>query len=176
MHRAVIVLVFVLFVSLLASHIFLDVGASFRKARDGQCLIDMLRHTHSVGLEVLELHLNQIAGRDTTLVRLVLVIQLGVDGKNVLFQFFVANVLKLQGLDGIGEEAARALEHRVRIPFQLDEFRIRKHFHQRLHASRMRRILAQELGPVRIPEGNLNQTHESIHEDPPLLLRDIVKQ
>lgn len=27
-----------------------------------------------------------------------------------------------------------------------------------------------------IPEGNLNQTHESIHEDPPLLLRDIVKQ
>ena len=37
-------------------------------------------------------------------------------------------------------------------------------------------VLAQILRTVRIPEGNLNQTHESIHEDPPLLLRDIVKQ
>ena len=87
----------------------------------------------------------------TVLVGLVLVIQLGVNGKDILFQLFVADVLKLQGLDGIGEETARALEHRIGIAHQVDELGVGEHLDQLFHAARVGRILAQELSAVRIP-------------------------
>ena len=75
----------------------------------------------------------------------------------IAFDLLVGDVLQAEWLDRIGKEAARALEHRIRISFQIDKFSIREHFHQGLHTSRMRRILAQELTSFRIPEGNLDQ-------------------
>ena len=94
----------------------------------------------------------------------------------VRLDLLVRDILQTQWLDRIRKETAGTLEYRIRISLQVDELSVREHLQQCLHTPRMRWVLAQILRTVRIPEGNLNQTHESIHEDPPLLLRDIVKQ
>ena len=94
----------------------------------------------------------------------------------ITFDLLVGDVLQTERLDRISKEAARAFEHRIRISFQIDKFSIREHFHQGLHTSRMRRILAQELGPFRIPEGNLDQFEERFLKHFPLVFADIVEK
>ena len=96
--------------------------------------------------------------------------------QDVLLQFLGRDVLQLQGLDGVGEEAARALEDGVRIAHQVDELGIGEHLHQLLDAPRVRRVLAEELGAVRVPQGNLDELDKRVLEQLQLFGRDVVEE
>ena len=103
-------------------------------------------------------------------------IKFGIDRQDVLLQFRRSNILKFQRLDSIREETARALEHRIRITHQVDELGIGEHLYQFLHTPGMRRVLAEKLRTVRIPQGNLDESGKCFLKHLQLRLAYIVEQ
>ena len=87
LHRTVIIFIFVLLIPFLAAYIPLDVGLRSCKTGYGQGIVNMFRHPHRIGFEILELHFDKITSRNACLVRLILVIEFSIDGQDVLFQF-----------------------------------------------------------------------------------------
>lgn len=93
-HGAVIVFILILLIPFLAAYIFFDGSFRLRETGQRKSLIDMLGHPHGIGLEILKLHLYQIAGRNAGLVGLVLVVKLRIDGKDVAFQLLRGDVFQ----------------------------------------------------------------------------------
>ena len=102
------VVVLVLLVALLRTYVLLNGCACFVPAGNVERLVNLFGHTQGIGFEVLEFHFDKIALGDVLLVFLVLVIELGIDLKDILFNVFVAELLELERLDSIGEEGASA--------------------------------------------------------------------
>ena len=92
--------------------------------------IDVLSHSHCIRFKILKFHFHQISFRNESFIRLIFMIQLGINGKHILFQRLWRNILQFQRLDCIGEEIPRRFEYRIRITHQIDEFGIRKHLDQ----------------------------------------------
>lgn len=105
-YRLRFVLVFVFLVTFLFVDVSFDVGTSVFKAWNLQFLVDFLRHVKCIGFVVFKADFYQVAFRNKLLVGFILVVQFGINRKDVLLQFFVADVLQFQRLNGVGEEAA----------------------------------------------------------------------
>ena len=156
------VVVLVLLVALLRTYVLLNGCACFVPAGNIERLVNLFGHTQGIGFKVLEFHFDKIALGDVLLVFLVLVIELGIDLKDILFNVFVAELLKFEGLDGIGEEGAGALEYGVGIAHEVDELGVGEHAHQFLDAARVGRVFGEELRATGIPERNLNHLLEGV--------------
>ena len=159
-HGARVVAVLILLIALLRGNVLADGLFRLVPARELQRLVDLLRHAERVRLKVLKLHLNQVALGNKVLVGLVLMVKLGVDAEDILLQFFLRDVLQAERLDGVGEERARALKHRVGVAHQVDELSVGEHLHQFCHAARVGRVLGEELRAARVPKRNLDEFRE----------------
>ena len=104
------------------------------------------------------------------------VVELGVDGEDVGFHLRGRDVLELERLDGVGEEAAGGLEHGVGVADEIDELRIGEHLHQFAHTARVGRILTEELRAARVPQRDLDKLHKRFFEHAKLLGRDVVEE
>ena len=103
-------------------------------------------------------------------------VQFSINRKNVFLQFFIADVLQFQRLDGIGEEAACRFKYGVRVTHQVYEFSVREHFYQLFHTSGMRRIFAEELCTVGIPQRNLDEFGKGFFKHFQFGIADIIEQ
>ena len=103
-------------------------------------------------------------------------IQLCINRKDILLQLFIADILQFQRLDCIGKETACRFKYRIRITHQVDKLGVREHFHQFFHPARMRRVLAEELRTLGIPQRNLDQFCEYLFKHFQFFVRDIIKQ
>ena len=175
-NRILFILICILAIALLLLDIFSDVR--LRLLETGQCkrTIDLFRHLKRIFLVILKLHFHQIARRDQRLLLFELVEETAINLHEILHKLLFGKILQLQRLDGIAEKAPRALENRVRIAFEIDELGIREHLEQRLNTSGVRRILAEELLSVRVPQRDLDQFEKLLLEDAPLLFGDRIEQ
>ena len=151
-HGFGLVLVFVFLVAFFLVHVSFDVFSCLVETWNGKLLIDFLCQIEGIGFVVFEFYFYQVSFWDKVFVGFILVVQLGVNRQNVFLQFFVADILKFQWLDCIGKETACRLEYGVRITYQVDELGVREHLDQLFHTSGVRRVLAQELSSLCIPE------------------------
>ena len=174
--RPLLVFVLVFLVAFLLGQVALDVGPRLGEARQAEGLVDVLGHREGVALEVLELHLDQVALGDEMFLFLIFIEKPAVDLEDVGLDLLVGDVFQAQGLDGVGEEATGALEDRVGVAHQVDELRVGIHLDQRAHPPRVRGVLAEELRPAGIPERDLDEAFEHGLEDGPLLLGDRVEE
>ena len=89
-------------------------------------------------------------------------IQFGINREYIVLQLSRSDILQLQGLNRISKETTSRLKYSIRITHQINKFCIGEHFHQFLHASRVRGILAKKLSTLRIPQRDLNQFGKSL--------------
>ena len=156
------VFIFILFVAFFRSDVLFDGGACLVEARDVEGAINLLRHAQCVCFEVLELHFKEVPLGDEVFVSFVSVIEFFIDDEDVVHEFLFGELLKFEGLDGVGVEGACGLEDGVGVSHQIDELGVGEHFYQFLDASRVWRVFGEELRAAGVPEGDANHFVEGV--------------
>ena len=158
------IVVFVLLVSALFAHILFDGRACLFESGEREFAVNAFRHAHGIGLEVLELHLDEIAFGNQMLFLLIGVIEKVVGIEDVLLHFLVGDMLQFEGLDGIAVEGARAVEDRIGIADKIDELGIGVHLQDFPDASGVWWVFGEELCAASIPQGDAYHAVEGLAE------------
>lgn len=154
---AIVMLVFILFVSFFASRVFLCQTTHFNGSQGVRDVVGVLDRSRDVYLGIFGLRLRRISFEGRLLVNLMFVVRFNVGERCVILRLDQDSVLRLRKLGHVDGRAADELGCDVQVARRVGGFHVKRRFRRFLRTSHIEKVLTGGLDALHVPRESLGR-------------------